>query len=48
MVSLAYIGPGLGLGTIILIFVIAGIVAFSFGYIIYLNFKKYFGKRKKK
>lgn len=46
--SLAYIGPGLGIGTILLIFVIGGIVVFSFGYIIYLKFRKFFGKGKKK
>jgi hypothetical protein len=48
MISLAYIGPGLGIGTIILIFVIVGIVALSFGYIIYLQFRKFFSKGKKK
>jgi len=41
-----YIGPGLGLGTIILILVIGGIVLFSFGYIIWLKTKKYFKKKK--
>jgi hypothetical protein len=42
-----YIGPGLGIGTIVLIFVIAGIVLFSFGYIFWLKFRKFFKKKKK-
>jgi TM2 domain-containing membrane protein YozV len=37
-----YIGPGMGIGTIILIFVIGGIVLFSFGYILWLKLKKFF------
>jgi len=37
---LLYIGPGLGLGTLVLVFVIAGIVLFSFGYILWLKFKR--------
>lgn len=43
--SLLYIGPGLGLGTIVLILVIGGIVLFSFGYIIWLRAKKFFKKK---
>ena len=45
MSSLLYIGPGLGLGTIVLILVIGGIVLFSFGYIIWLKAKKFFKKK---
>lgn len=46
MSSLLYIGPGLGLGTIVLILIIAGIVVFAFGYIIWLKAKKFFNKKK--
>jgi len=45
MSSLLYIGPGMGLGTAILIFVIAAIVVFAFGYIIWLKAKKFFKKK---
>lgn len=45
MHALLYIGPGLGLGTIVLILIIAGIVLFSFGYIIWLRTKKFFKKK---
>ena len=45
MSTLLYIGPGLGLGTIVLILVIGGIVVFSFGYIIWLRMKKFFKKK---
>ncbi len=48
MTDLLYIGPGLGLGTIILIFIIGGIVLFAFAYIIWLKLKSYFKKKKKK
>jgi hypothetical protein len=41
MNELLYIGPGLGLGTIILIFIVGGIVLFSFGYILWLKFKQF-------
>lgn len=47
MTDLLYIGPSLGIGTIILIFAIGGIVLFSFGYIFWLKIKKLF-KRKDK
>jgi hypothetical protein len=46
MMELLYIGPGLGLGTVILIFVIAGIVLFAFGYIIWYKVKNIFKKKK--
>jgi TM2 domain-containing membrane protein YozV len=46
MITLLYIGPGMGLGTIILVFVIGGIVLFSFGYIIWLKLKRFFKKDK--
>jgi hypothetical protein len=42
-----YIGPGLGIGTIILIFLIGSIVIFAFGYIFWLKIKKFFKKKKK-
>jgi len=42
-----YIGPGLGIGTIILIFIIGGIVLFAFGYIFWLKLKKFFKKKNK-
>lgn len=44
--NLIYIGPGLGIGTIILIFLISGIVLFSFGFIIWLKIKRLFKKKK--
>ena len=42
-----YIGPGLGVGTIILIFIIGGIVIFAFGYIIWHKIKGLFKKKSK-
>ena len=48
MISFLYIGPGLGIGTIILIFVIAGIVIFAFVYIFWLKIKNFFAKNRKK
>lgn len=48
MTEILYIGPGLGLGTIILIFIIAGIVIFAFGYIGWMKIRRYFNKLKKK
>lgn len=42
-----YIGPGMGIGTIILIFIIGGIVLFSFGYIIWIKLKRRFRKKDK-
>ncbi len=47
MSSLLYIGPGIGVGTVVLMFVIGGIVLFSFGYIFWLKFKKFFKKKNK-
>jgi hypothetical protein len=44
--ELLYIGPGIGLGTAILIFVIAGIVLFAFGYIIWYKVRNLFKKKK--
>jgi len=46
MMDLLYIGPGIGLGTTILIFLIAGIVLFAFGYIIWYKIKNIFKKKK--
>lgn len=43
-----YIGPGLGIGTIVLIFIIAGIVIFAFGFIFWMKIKKFFKKKKAK
>jgi hypothetical protein len=48
MTDILYIGPGLGLGTIILIFIIGGIVVFAFGYIFWLKLRSSFRKKKKK
>lgn len=47
MINILYIGPGLGIGTIVLIFVIGGIVVFAFGYIFWLKIKRFFKKKKK-
>ena len=41
-----YIGPGLGIGSIILVFIIAAIVLLSFGYIIWLKIKKWLKNKK--
>lgn len=43
--ELLYIGPGMGVGTMILVFVIAGIVLFAFGYIIWYKIKSIFKKK---
>ncbi|MCE2495398.1 MAG: hypothetical protein J4F31_02280 [Flavobacteriales bacterium] len=40
-----YIGPGLGVGTVVLILIIGGIVLFSFGYIIWIRIKRRFRKK---
>ncbi len=47
MNSLLYIGPGLGLGAIILIFIIGGIVVFAFFYIFWLKIKRFFTRKNK-
>lgn len=47
MNNLLYIGPGLGIGTIILIFIIGGIVIFAFAYIFWLKFRRLFKKKNK-
>ncbi len=39
-----YIGPGLGVGSLILMFLIGAIVIFSLGFIIYLKAKRFFKK----
>ncbi len=44
-VPILYIGPGLGLGTIALILLIAGMVLFSFGYILRVRLKQRFRKK---
>lgn len=45
MHTLLYIGPGMGVGTIILIFLIGALVVFAFGYIIWLKFRRFFKKK---
>jgi hypothetical protein len=42
--QLLYSGPGLGVGSLILIFLIGAIVIFSLGFIIYLKAKRFFKK----
>jgi hypothetical protein len=42
--QLLYIGPGLGVGSLILMFLIGAIVIFSLGFIIYLKAKRFFKK----
>ena len=48
MTDILYIGPGLGVGTIILILIIGGIVIFAFGYIGWMKIRGYFKKMRKK
>ena len=45
MTTIAYIPTGLGVGATILIFLIGGIVLFSFGYIVWLRLKRFFRKK---
>ena len=40
--TIAYIPTGLGLGAIVLIFLIGGIVLFSLGYIVWMKVKRFF------
>lgn len=47
MNSLLYIGPGMGIGTIVLIFIIGGIVVFSFGFVFWMKLKRFFKKKDK-
>lgn len=47
MYEILYIGPGLGIGTIILIFIIGGIVVFAFAYIIWLKIKRFIKNKNK-
>jgi len=42
--QLLYIGPGLGVGSVILILLMGAIVLFSLGYIIFLKAKRFFKK----
>jgi len=44
--NMLYIGPGMGITSIVLIFLIAGIVLVAFGYIIWLKIKNIFKKKK--
>lgn len=46
--NLLYIGPGIAGSTIILVFVVLGIVALSFGFIFYLQIKELIKKFRKK
>jgi len=48
MSEILYIGPGLGVGTIILVFIISGIVIFAFGYIFWLKIRNFFKKKRGK
>ena len=48
MTDILYIGPGLGVGTIILILIIGGIVVFAFGYISWMKIRSFFKKMKRK
>lgn len=43
---LLYLGPGLGLGTVALVFIILGLVVFSLAYVVWLKVKKFFKKKK--
>ena len=43
--NMLYIGPGMGITSIVLIFLIAGIVLVAFGYIIWLKIKNIFKKK---
>lgn len=45
--TLLYIGPGMGTGALILVFLIGALVLFSLGYIVYLRIKR-LGKKNKK
>lgn len=45
MSVLLYLGPSLGLGTIITVLVICALVLFSLGYVVWLNVKKFFKKK---
>ena len=42
---LSYIGPGLGMGTILLVLLIFGVVVLSFGYILWIRIKRFFRKK---
>jgi hypothetical protein len=44
--TFAYIPTGLGIGAIVLIFVIGGIVLFSLGYIGWMKIKRFFRRGK--
>jgi TM2 domain-containing membrane protein YozV len=44
--NLLYIGPGMGIGSIILVLLISGIVLFAFGYIVYSKVKNFLKKKK--
>jgi uncharacterized membrane protein YqiK len=47
MNNLLYIGPGLGIGAIILVFIIGGIVVFAFVYLFWMKIRSYFRKKNK-
>ena len=44
---LFYIGPGVGIGTIILVSVILALVLFSLGYVLWVPLKRLFRKKDK-
>jgi len=46
MSEFLYIGPGLGMGTIVVVLLISAMVVVSLGYVVWLRIKKYFKKNK--
>ena len=44
--DLFYIGPGMGIGSVILFLLIGGIVLFAFGFIFWIKLKNIFKKKK--
>lgn len=48
MITFLYVGPGIGLGTIVIIGIILLIIALSFGVVIWRQAKRFFKKLKKR
>ncbi len=44
---LLYIGPGLGVGTIVLVLVVLALIVFSLGYVLWVPLKRFFSTRQK-
>ena len=44
VLSFLYIGPGMGVGTLILVLLISGIVLLALGYTLWSRFKRIFKK----